>query len=791
MTDRTVTAFLKANVNDFNRGVLSAAATTKTFTKELDSSNERMSWMVQSALALGPALVPIGATAVPVISGLTNQLAFAAAGAGVTALALSGVGGALQAVNEYQIEPTTANFEKLQQSMDKLGPAGREFVGFLQEIRPQLQGLQDAAQEGLLPGLETGIRELMVVLPEVQGIVSEIAGGLGDLMAEAGDNLNDARWLEFFEFLEAEARPTLIDMGRTLGNFAEGLANLWMAFDPLSDDFSSSFLEMSRDFATWTDGLSDTEGFQDFLDYVSRVGPQVWDTLGALGNALLQVVVAAAPIGEATLPILEAVADVLAAIASSPVGPVLIGAAAGISALSRAVALYNIANGAAMTSMITKLGGKGAALRATAGGVGLVALSMTDLDEKMGLSNTAMLASAGLIAGPWGAAVGGAVGLVLDLSSANEESTASINRANDAIQANTLSIEEQAAALQAAKDSGSDGGFDGKINDAALIALEAQLSLNARAAEDAAFEEAGLGSALDGASDATREQTRALMDNIAAHNARADQLLAQSNAEIAYEQAVDDATATIKENGQNLDIGTQKGRENQLALDGMAAAWNNLPAASQNAEGALEQAKNAYIRASIAAGNTRQASRELADALFDIPEIVPIDIQARGAAKTKSDIDAIRTALARLPKTTNLTIRTFRETYGRASGGSREDGVPRATGGPVYGPGTGTSDSIPAWLSNGEYVVNAAATRANFGLLEAINNGGRAQRFADGGYAIQTAAAFGPSFDASPAVTPSAIRSALEGMSLEVSLTGSDRGKAHFVQDGLKAGKRL
>ena len=31
----------------------------------------------------------------------------------------------------------------------------------------------------------------------------------------------------------------------------------------------------------------------------------------------------------------------------------------------------------------------------------------------------------------------------------------------------------------------------------------------------------------------------------------------------------------------------------------------------------------------------------------------------------------------------------------------------RATGGPVFGAGTGTSDSIPAWLSNGEHVLTA------------------------------------------------------------------------------------
>lgn len=48
-----------------------------------------------------------------------------------------------------------------------------------------------------------------------------------------------------------------------------------------------------------------------------------------------------------------------------------------------------------------------------------------------------------------------------------------------------------------------------------------------------------------------------------------------------------------------------------------------------------------------------------------------------------------------------------------------------AKGGKVNGPGTGTSDSIPAMLSNGEFVMTAAATRMFEPLLMTMNNIGR------------------------------------------------------------------
>ena len=56
-----------------------------------------------------------------------------------------------------------------------------------------------------------------------------------------------------------------------------------------------------------------------------------------------------------------------------------------------------------------------------------------------------------------------------------------------------------------------------------------------------------------------------------------------------------------------------------------------------------------------------------------------------------------------------------------------------STGGFVSGKGTGTSDSIPAWLSNGEYVINAkAVSMLGKGFLDMLN-GGDMPAFATGG----------------------------------------------------------
>lgn len=85
-------------------------------------------------------------------------------------------------------------------------------------------------------------------------------------------------------------------------------------------------------------------------------------------------------------------------------------------------------------------------------------------------------------------------------------------------------------------------------------------------------------------------------------------------------------------------------------------------------------------------------------------------------------------------------------TVAKALGGGGDKGpaaVPgHKDGGPITGAGTGTSDSILSWLSNGEFVVRAAAVRRlGVGLLNSLNSG-LVPRFADGGLVHSAAGGF-------------------------------------------------
>ena len=83
-----------------------------------------------------------------------------------------------------------------------------------------------------------------------------------------------------------------------------------------------------------------------------------------------------------------------------------------------------------------------------------------------------------------------------------------------------------------------------------------------------------------------------------------------------------------------------------------------------------------------------------------------------------------------------------------------------AQGGIVKGEGTGTSDSIPAMLSNGEFVVNAKSTREFLPLLQQLNERGL-QRFAQGGFVLDSGSS-NPIFMGNTSFDDSRIIDALE-----------------------------
>lgn len=448
----------------------------------------RLRVLGEVAAILAPTLAPIGGVAIAGIGGLANQFGIAAVAGGVLIGAMQGLGDALGAMNKAQLEPTEKNLQKAEDALKRLSPAARDFAKEAFALKPALVALRDMGAEALFPGLTESLENLQDLGPRVAAIMQTFGGALGDIAADSSASLASARWADFFEFIQVEGPRTLADLATTVGDLTHGLSELWEAFAPLNSDFSSWLMNVADGFDNWATGLSATDGFQEFLDYVRETGPQVADTLGAMFNAVVQLVQASAPLGGPVLAGIEAFSNAVATIADSDLGAPIMAGVTALALLNRSLAVTASLSKVSMSSGIfaglgTASGGikKGAgsirsdiaamsdtlvafganadkAAEASermkgrlAKGAGLAGLAVaaTGAADGLGLTNTASLALMGSLAGPPGVAIGLAAGALLDLRSAGMGATEAIRGLDGAVRAGNMDVLRQQ--IEAAK----------------------------------------------------------------------------------------------------------------------------------------------------------------------------------------------------------------------------------------------------------------------------------------------------------------------------------------------------
>jgi TP901 family phage tail tape measure protein len=196
-----------------------------------------------------------------------------------------------------------------------------------------------------------------------------------------------------------------------------------------------------------------------------------------------------------------------------------------------------------------------------------------------------------------------------------------------------------------------------------------------------------------------------------------------------WQQSILDATTALKTNGQTLNKHTQEGLDNAAALDAMATSAIAHAAAMQKDGKGLTQV-NGYLTIAHARlvttaedmGMGKKQAEAYADSVLKIPKTA--DTKATFDHK-QADSDArawktyLHTLMSDIPdEIVNISLSARASKVEAQLGGLT--GV--ASGGPISGPGTGTSDSIVARLSAGEHVWTAAeVTKAGgHGVVEGL-----------------------------------------------------------------------
>ncbi len=457
--------------------------------RSINQLTGRLRLFADAAAIFGPGAVPVGGVLAAGVAGFASQLGFAAVAGGVLIGSMQGLGDALGAMNKAQLDPTNKNLQKAKEALERLSPAAEEFAEAAFDLKPALVAIRDMGAEALFPGLTESLDDLERLGPRVASIFQTVAGAAGEIAADGAASLASDRWADFFAFIEAEAPQALSELSSTIGAVTHGLSELWEAFGPLNSDMSGWLMDAASGFDEWATGLKATEGFAEFVDYIRTTGPQVADTLGALGDALVQIVQATAPLAGPVLAGLEGAAKAIGAIADSDLGTPIFAGIAALALLNRSLAVTAALSKTTLSSgMFAGLGTASKGVKGAAGsfksdiaamsdrlvvfgsdadkagkaaermrgrlakGAGLAGLAVaaTGAADGLGLTNTMSLALMGSLAGPPGIAIGAAAGALLDMKSAGEGATEAIRGLDAAVQSGDMSVlSEQIAAAKA------------------------------------------------------------------------------------------------------------------------------------------------------------------------------------------------------------------------------------------------------------------------------------------------------------------------------------------------------
>lgn len=213
------------------------------------------------------------------------------------------IGRAAQAANDPLLGASAAT-TALNEAMDNLGPAGQRFAKFIQgTLLPRLKQMRLAIQEAILPGIQQGITNAMPFLTTLQTGLVETSTIVGDFATELGALMGT----DDFNF---DVSEIMASNNRALEDFLAGAKDLVEVFTDIAFVAGPTLVEP---FAKWTKTVTESwkasaqlnrengdmqasfeksaERATTLKDIISNLGQAMWDLIGAAapsGDRLLE-----------------------------------------------------------------------------------------------------------------------------------------------------------------------------------------------------------------------------------------------------------------------------------------------------------------------------------------------------------------------------------------------------------------------------------------------------------------------------------------------------------------------
>ncbi|MCF7617413.1 hypothetical protein L3137_08995 [Bacillus sonorensis] len=185
--------------------------------------------------------------------------------------------------------------EQIKTIQQSLNAEEKKALSTLESFKSNWQEISKSVQKPILQTFINSLNSFKSILNTLRPMFKSVAAAGLELSESFKNSLNAPDVQKFFDYLNKNAGPQFLTMTKTMGNYLRGFLNLMVAFGPLGEKMSASMLKSSEAFAKWTASLSGSDKFKAFIQYVEANGPKLLTIFKNIGSGLVGIFTAFAP----------------------------------------------------------------------------------------------------------------------------------------------------------------------------------------------------------------------------------------------------------------------------------------------------------------------------------------------------------------------------------------------------------------------------------------------------------------------------------------------------------------
>lgn len=186
--------------------------------------------------------------------------------------------------------------EEIQQIYSGMNSSQRKAVEELQKFKTFFGEFTQQFQKPIFAAFTNSLKIAQTALTLAKPAIDSVSKSVLTISQNILTGLGSSEVKGIFTWFGQTAGASLMNFAKIAGNALLGVMNLIKAFNPLSKGMENGLVSLTQKFRAWSEGLSQSNGFQKFIEYARVNGPLMINIFKNIMVVLGAVVAAIAPL---------------------------------------------------------------------------------------------------------------------------------------------------------------------------------------------------------------------------------------------------------------------------------------------------------------------------------------------------------------------------------------------------------------------------------------------------------------------------------------------------------------